>query len=190
MRILFFMLCLFLCNCAGSPPAYYRLSLPENGFEPGFQKPEFHGQPILQILPVQLSPYLDSSKMVYQLSPQQFKYVEAHVWMPSLKEQITDFLVQSLQRDISNYWVMGLSHGVGLSKKKVLVSFSRFDFDKDSRVRIEGHWQWIKNGKIYQDIPFAHQETLTQAGYDALVAAFSRQLMILSSSISMKIEGP
>ncbi|MCY4043621.1 MAG: ABC-type transport auxiliary lipoprotein family protein [Cellvibrionales bacterium] len=174
--------CLFLTSCAGSPPAYYRLSVPEY-----LAKPSYNGRPTLQVLPVQLMPHLASSKMVFQQTPQQFNYVESHVWMPSLKDQITEFLVLSLQAEVTNYWIVGLSQGVRLSKNKLLVSFSRFDFDKQSRVHLQGHWQWIKSGEIIHDEPFTLSEQISETGYDALVSAFSRQLLRLSTDIAMRV---
>ena len=167
-------LVLLLAAC-GSPPKerYYMLS-PAAAASPAGGA----SAPSIAVGPVSLPEMIDQQQMVVQVAANQVAIYEFQRWASPLKSEVARVIAANLAQELgtARVWVYAQTT-LANPDYQVLVDIQRFDSVLGEAVTIDALWTVRRAaGGTPKTGRSSVRETVSGAGFDALVAAHSRAL--------------
>jgi uncharacterized protein len=191
MRLARVVACLTLLALAacGSPPKerYYTLSAaagaPPAGGASGLS---------IAVGPVTLPEVIDQPQLVVQVAANQVTMYEFQRWASPLKSEIARVIAANLAQELGTTRVWAYAQTTLANPDyQVLVDIQRFDSVLGEAVTIDALWSIRRAaGAAPRTGRSSVRETVSGAGFDALVAAHSRALARVSQDIAGAIRAP
>jgi uncharacterized protein len=180
-----------LAGCAGSPRvSYYTLAAAPSVAAPAAGAPASgKGEPSVVVGPVSIPDVVDRPQLVVRVAQNRVEVLESQRWAEPLKGGIARVLAQDLGQLLGSSRVYSYQELTGATaESRVLVDLVRFDSVPGDSVTIEADWSIRKTGATAIHGHSVIREQATGAGYDPLVAAYSRALMALSAELAKAIQ--
>jgi len=147
--------------------------------------------PSIAVGPITLPEVVDRPQMVVRVGPNQVALAEQHRWASSLRSEIPRVIAENLAQMLSTKLVWSYEHtAMGQADVQVLVDVQRFDSDLGDAVTIDSFWLIRRASGQPVTGRSTVREPIGGAGYDALVAAHSRALAVVSREIAEAIRTP
>ena len=183
-------LALLLAAACGSPPKerYYTLTAAPTAPAPAAGV----SASSIAVGPVTLPEVLDQPQLVVQVAANQVAVYEFHRWASPLKSEIARVIAANLGQDLGTARVWAYAQTTLLNPDyQVLVDVQRIDPALGDAVAIDALWTVRRAGggapKTGRSLV---REPTSGAGFDALVAAYSRALARVSRDIDGAIRAP
>jgi uncharacterized lipoprotein YmbA len=138
--------------------------------------------------PITLPDLVDRPQFVIRAEGSQVEILELHRWAEPLKSQIPRLLAENLGRQIGSDRVSAYPQHASVDAEcRVQVDFQRFESSAGGIV-VEALWS-VRNSSDPSLKTGRSQirEAVREGGYDAVVAAYSRALAVLSNDIALSI---
>ena len=141
--------------------------------------------------PVIMPGYLDRTQVVTRTGPDRVKLAMFHRWAEPLENGIARILADEIGARVpTDRVVMFPWRGIVARtiQYQVVVAVDRFDGSLDGDVTLDARWRIL--GKNGAEVAFNRStitETVAGSGYDPMVAAMSRTLVVLSQEIATEI---
>ncbi len=177
---------LALMGCGSYPlPKIYVLGDPE----PEAARPAApSGAPVIELKPVQVPDYLDSTDIVRRASANQVVSSPLGQWGERLSVGVTRDLAATLSRRLPGLTIETRASGYAPSRR-LLVSVERFEIAPDGRCELAAHWRLTSaDGKIQaasEDATFV--ETAGSGTDAAAAAAMTRALDALAAQLAVTL---
>jgi uncharacterized lipoprotein YmbA len=175
---------LLAAGCASTPaPRFYTLSAQT---EPA---PEAAG-PSVSVAAVTVPDVVDRPQLVVAVNANEVIIVEQHRWAEPLKGELGRVIAENLARITGIARIAAYPQNASLNADlRVLVDFQRLVGRPEGEVLLDALWSVrTANGQVLRSGRASVRET-AGAGYDALVAAYSRALASLSAEIAAALKG-
>lgn len=145
--------------------------------------------PVVAIGPITLPEVVDRPQMVVQAGPNEVKILETKRWAEPLKSGIPRFMAREIGRQLASRRVFSYLEMTGAAADyRVLVDFSRFDSQPGEAVTVEADWTVRHQGKAARAGHSLVRQKIQGEGYDALVAAYSAALSVLSAEVASGLQ--
>ncbi len=167
-------------GCA-APDRYYLLS-PE-----GLPQEAAVSGGTLGLGPVTIPDYVDRPEVVFQRGANRFEVPANHLWMGSLKENVTGVLAANLSGRMPATAVRVYPWSGTRPAVTVAVDLQRFHSVSGGDALLEAIWH--VSGDAAGTHRASFEEPLAGDGYDGIVAAESRLLARLAEAIAVSLEG-
>ncbi len=173
-----------LAGCSSSPRAtFYTLNIAATNEAPA---------PLLNsvaIGPITLPDLLDRPQLVVRASPNRVEILEIHRWAESLKSEIPRIVAADLSILLKPARVSSYPQNAGLEADyRVLLDIQRFEMIAGEGVGLEALWSVRRSdGGPPKTGRSKVSEPVGVAGYDALVAAQSRALAVVSRDLAQAL---
>lgn len=169
--------------CSTSPKVnFYTLSAIAKATDVKPGSPQGGG---VAIGPVTLPEIVDRAQLVVQLKDSQVDILEFHRWAEPLKSQIPRLMADDVGRLLGSYRVTAYPQIAGSDADVMVpVDIQRFSTEGDNVV-IDAFWTLRRNsGEVARSGRSTVREAVVGKGYDAMVEAYSRALLSISSDIA------
>ncbi|RNC64549.1 MAG: membrane integrity-associated transporter subunit PqiC [Desulfuromonadales bacterium] len=173
-----------LAGCSRSPRVtFYTLSAAAT---PESSTPAFES---VAIGPVTLPDLLDSPQLVVRTTTNRVDILEMHRWAEPLKSQIPRIIAADLTVLLNQARVSAYPQNAGLDAEyRILVDIQRFEMTAGEGVALDALWSVRRTGEdATKNGRSVVSEPAGAAGYDALVAAQSRALAVLSRDLAQAL---
>lgn len=173
-----------LAGCSSSPRAtFYTLNVAATNDAP---------VPTLKsvaIGPITLPDLLDRPQLVVRTSANRVDFLETHRWAESLKSEIPRIIAVNLGILLKPARVSSYPQNAGLDADyRVMLDIQRFEMAVGEGVSLEALWSVRKSdGGVPKTGRTVVSEPVGAAGYDALVAAQSRTLAVVSRDLAQAL---
>jgi uncharacterized lipoprotein YmbA len=166
-------------GCAGSPPQFYTLSAN------GAAAPPAAPTCSVTVGPVSLPEIVDRPQFVVRVAENQVELAEHARWAEPLKGAIPRVIAANLTHALSDARVSANSTD---GDYRVLVEIQRFESVRGDAVTIDALWSVRPpKGAAARAGRSVARESVTGRDYDALAAAHSKALAVLSDDIAQAI---
>lgn len=137
----------------------------------------------------ELSEYLNNKGLVYRTSEIQVIQANHSLWAQSIKQQVTQRIINDLQTKQDSYWPIQANSLVNMAgSQQLVVSLQRFNGVYTGVAEIAGKWLLLdQGGNILRDQPFHIEVPLGQDGYDAMISALSQGMDQLAEQITERL---
>ncbi len=183
-------LALLLLAACGSPPKerYYTLSAAASAPAPAVGATASS----VAVGPVTLPEVIDQPQMVVQVAANQVAIYEFQRWASPLKSEVARVIAANLAQELGTARVWAYAQTTLANPDyQVLVDIQRFDSVLGEAVTIDALWTVRRAaGGATKTGRSSVRETVSGAGFDALVAAHSRALASVSRDIAGAIRVP
>jgi uncharacterized lipoprotein YmbA len=145
--------------------------------------------PAVVVGPVTLPEVVDRPQLVLRVAANRVDIMEEHRWAEPLKSEIPRLIAENLGRLLGSRRVSSyLQHAGADAEYRVLVDIQRFESSPGEAVTVEAVWSLrrVGGGAPKTGHSLVH-EPVAAAGYDPLVAAYSRALLAVSTDLSRAI---
>jgi uncharacterized lipoprotein YmbA len=177
------------CRSTPSPTAFYTLTSVTK-MEQGSQSPASKGDLAVGIGPVQIPEYLDRPQIVTRTAPDRLTLSEFNRWGGSLRQDFPRVVAENVAALLGTDRVLAYPWGDRLDPGyRVALDVQRFDGELGGAVVLKV--TWIVTGREGK-APIAVrnsmiEESVSGKDYDALVAAQSRAVAVLSREIADEV---
>ena len=191
MRLACAVACLILIALAacGSPPKehYYTLTAAATA-PPAGSASEIS----IEVGPVTVPEAIDQPQIVVQVAANQVAMYEHQRWASPLKSEIARVIAANLAHELGTARVWAYAQTTLANPNyQVLVDIQRFDSALGEAVTIDALWSIRRAvGGAPRTGRTSVRETVSGAGFDALAAAHSRALVLVSQDIARAIREP
>jgi uncharacterized protein len=139
--------------------------------------------------PVTLPELVDRPQLVVRVAPNRVAILESERWAEPLRSQIPRVIAEDLGRLLGSGRVAShLQHSGAEAGYRVLLDIERFEASPGEAVSVEAVWSLRRAAG---GVPLAGRSRVREAaageGYDALVAAYGRALLSVSSDLARVI---
>lgn len=175
--------------CASSPPMhFYTLSAETSGSPPPIQPGKDRR---IVVGPVSIPDVVDRPQIVVRSGPNQVTLVDDHRWAEPLKSDVTRVIAENIGRLVGSgrVWAYPENAG-GPLDYRVLVAIQFFESTPGRDVAIDALWtvQPLSQPEAESKSGRSRvEEPITGNGYEAIVAAHSRALGVVSREIAEAI---
>ncbi len=173
-----------LVGCSSSPKVtFYTLNVAATNEAPA---PALHSVAIGSIT---LPDLLDRPQLVVRRSANRVDILESHRWAESLKSEIPRIIAADLSILLKPARVSTYPQNAGLEADyRVLLDIQRFEMTVGEGVSLEALWSVrSSNGGVPKTGRTVVSEPASAVGYDALVAAQSRALAVVSHDLAQAL---
>jgi uncharacterized lipoprotein YmbA len=148
--------------------------------------------PSVFVGPVTLPEVIDRPQLVVRVTANRVELLESHRWAEPLKSEIPRLIAQNLGRLLGSDRVSSYRQHAGADAQyRVLVDIVRFESAPGEAVTVEASWTIRRAlGGTQKTGHSLVREKVAEAGYDGLVAAYSRALAGVSGDIARAIREP
>lgn len=146
--------------------------------------------PTVAVGPITLPELVDRPQFVVRVAANRVEILESHRWAEPLKSEIPRLIAENLRKLLGSGNVMSyLQHAGVKADYRVLVDFRRFESSPGEAVTVEAAWSLRRgtNGDVPKTGSSLVREPVSAAGYDPLVAAYSRALLAVSRDLAAAI---
>jgi uncharacterized protein len=177
------LLILFSLGCSRSPRVNFYTLAPVAGLAAAaVDRPV----PVVSVGPVTLPEVVDRPQLVERIAANRVEILELQRWAEPLKSEIPRLLAADLGMQLGSSRVTSYRQLTGADADyRVLLDIVRFESGPDAQVTVEAIWTIrglaLKVPKTGHSLVRVRPEG---AGYDALVAAYSRALATLSADLA------
>ena len=175
--------------CASSPPVhFYTLSMEASGNQPLVNVAK---DPRIMVGPVSIPDVVDRPQIVVRSGPNRVSLVDDHRWAEPLKSEVTRVIAKNIGRLVgsSRVWAHPENAGGSLDYR-VLVAIQLFESTPGHDVVIDALWTvqaLPQEGSPPKTGRSRVEESISGQGYEAVVAAHSRAIGVVSRDISEAI---
>ena len=182
-----------LAACLKSNPQIQsqRYSLPEVQASTAVQQnnPAVASRQTLVLNRIQLADYLDSDRIVVQLSDITLHPARDHLWVDNLSQELQRGLRNRLSSRLPAISVVDPLPGAPLNATSLQLTIDQFHGQVDGYAVLSGQWQLLSaDRKALQSQPFKFTTPLAESGYPALVRALGNNLDLLSDQIAGQLQ--
>lgn len=174
--------------CASSPPSRFYTLNPMAPTEEGAKTTNGAKPVSITVMPVELPDYLDRPQIVTRYGRNQLKMASFDRWAGSLGDNMSAVLAENLSTILQTDQV-SVQAGQGKADYAVAMRVVRLDCIPGDQVRLKAHWN-VFSGPGQKNVVTGLsniRETLTDMGYDSIVAAVSKAMGLVSRDIARKI---
>ena len=145
--------------------------------------------PSVAVGPVTLPEVVDRPQLVVRVAANRVDILESQRWAEPLKSEIPRLIAENLGRLLGSDRVSSyLQHAGANADYRVLLDFQRFESSAGEAVTIEAVWSLRRGtGGVPKTGHSLVREPVAAAGYDPLVAAYSRALLAVSRDLATAI---
>lgn len=124
------------CFTPGASPDVTFYQLRPSPVQP---KPMATFDDILVIGPIELSPYINNSRLVYRPTTHQVAYRELHRWAEPLEQNLANILAQDISAYLDSQTTIAYTPRVALREgmHSLRIRIHRFDIDEDGKAVVE-----------------------------------------------------
>lgn len=139
--------------------------------------------------PITLPELLDRPQLVVRTTANRVEFLESHRWAESLKSEIPRIIAADLGILLKPTRVSSYPQNAGLEAGyRVMLDIQRLEMTAGEGVRLEALWSVRKSdGGVPKSGRTMVSEPVSAAGYDALVAAQSRALAVVSRDLAQAL---
>ena len=143
----------------------------------------------VSIGPVALPDLLDRPQLVVRTSANRVDILESHRWAETLKSEIPRIIAADLDVLLTPAWVSAYPQNAGLDAGyRIMIDIQRFEMTAGEGVALDALWSVRRiDGGAVKTGRSQVSEPAGAAGYDALVAAQSRALAIVSRDLALAL---
>lgn len=175
--------------CASSPPVHlYTLSTEASGGQPPVKVAK---ERRIMIGPVSIPDVVDRPQIVVRSGPNQVSVIDDHRWAEPLKNEVTRAIAKNIGRLVGSSRVWAYPENAGGSLDyRVLVAIQLFESTPGHDVVIDALWtvQTLpQEGSQPKTGRSRVEESISGQGYEAVVAAHSRAIGVVSRDIAEAI---
>lgn len=173
-----------LAGCSSSPKVtFYTLNIAATNEAPA--------PPLTSVAigPITLPDLLDRPHLVVRTAANRVDILETHRWAESLKSEIPRIIAADLDILLKPAGVSTYPQNAGLEAEyRVLLDIQGFEMTAGKGVSLEALWSVRKSdGGLPKSGRSKVSEPVSAAGYDALVAAQSRALAVVSRDLAQAL---
>lgn len=174
-------------GCSRSPRVTFYTLEPAAQVEPSVAATAV---PSVAVGPVTLPELVDRPQLVVRVAANRVDILESHRWAEPLKSEIPRLIAENLGRLLPSDRVSSnLQHAGANADYRVLLDFRRFESSPGEAVTVEAVWSLRRGtgGGALKTGRSLVREPVAAAGYDPLVAAYSRALLAVSRDLATAI---
>jgi uncharacterized protein len=179
------------CLKSNPPIQSQRYSLPEVQASTAVQQnnPAVTSRQTLVLNRIQLADYLDSDRIVVQLSDITLHPARDHLWVDNLSQELQRGLRNRLSNRLPVTSVVDPLPGAPLNATSLQLTIDQFHGQINGYAVLSGQWQLLSaDRKPLQSQPFKFTTPLAESGYPALVRALGNNLDLLSDQIAAQLQ--
>jgi uncharacterized protein len=179
------------CLKSNPPIQSQRYSLPEVQASTAVQQnnPAVTSRQTLVLNRIQLADYLDSDRIVVQLSDITLHPARDHLWVDNLSQELQRGLRNRLSNRLPATSVVDPLPGAPLNAPSLQLTIDQFHGQINGYAVLSGQWQLLSaDRKPLQSQPFKFTTPLAENGYPALVRALGNNLDLLSDEIAAQLQ--
>jgi uncharacterized lipoprotein YmbA len=145
--------------------------------------------PTVSVGPVTLPEVVDRPQLVVRIAANRVDILETHRWAEPLKSEIPRLIAENLSLLLGSSRVSSYLQHVGdAADYRVLVDIQRFESSLGEAVTVEAVWSIRRaTGGTQKTGRSLVREPLCVGGYDSLVAAYGRALLVVSRDLAKAI---
>ncbi len=145
--------------------------------------------PAVAVGPVTLPELVDRPQFVVRVAANRVEILETHRWAEPLKSEIPRLIAENLNRLLGSSRVSSYLQLAGSDADyRILVDFKRFESSPGDAVTVEAVWSLRRvAGGAQKTGRTLVRESVRAEGYDPLVAAYGRALLVVSADLAQAL---
>ena len=186
-RSIMLLLVLLLVGCSSTPPTVFYTLTPLNDAFPQESNPNALSSIVIGIGPIVLPEYLDRPQIVTRSGSNRLDVNEFQQWGGSLQEDFSRVLIQNLSLQLASNRVRIYPSPEPIDLDyRVFIDVQQFDGRLGEGVKLTAVWTLMdeRTGKPLAVRRFDQLAPASEPSYEALVAAHSNALLVLSFMIA------
>ena len=191
-RSLFGILLMLLAGCAGTEPSRFYMLTPMPGSDAEVLSETVAQDVSVGVGPINIPDYLDRQQIVTSSNQNEIKMSEFDRWAGSLKDSFARVLSENLSVLLSTDSVFLFPwRGAITVDYHIGLEVIQFDGELDGNASLIARWAifGVKEKKVLFIRKSSFTEPVGAKGYEALVAAQSRAIGLLSRDIAIAVKG-